>query len=85
MCPETCNSNHEVNNKPFDLREFFVVDKDYFFGKYAPVVLFIPHSRIRSSSSLIFDLTFQILTLLNLVSTSDLKPLNEHATHKYKS
>ena len=58
MCPENCNTYHEFNNKPFDLREFFVIDKDYYFGKLAPIVLFVPHSRLRAPSSFIFDLAF---------------------------
>ena len=48
MCPEKFNSSHEQQTKPFDLREFFVVDKDYYFGKYAPLIILIPHSRIRT-------------------------------------
>ena len=85
MSPEKFNSSHEQQTKPFDLREFFVVDKDYYFGRYAPLIVLIPHSRIRTQSSLLFDSAFQILTTLNLVSTSDLKPVAEHSINKYKS
>lgn len=67
------------------MREFFVVDKDYYFGKYAPLIILIPHSRIRTQSSLLFDSAFQILTTLNLVSTNEIKPLAEHSSNKYKS
>jgi len=61
LCPETCNTYidvYNVNNKPFDLREYFIIDKDYYFAAQAPIIIFLPHSRLRTPNSLIFDLAF---------------------------
>jgi len=61
------------------------VDKDYYFGKFAPLIILIPHSRTRTVNSILFDSAFQMLTAINLVSTSDLKPQAEFNSLKYKS
>lgn len=84
MCPEKFNISPDLG-KSFDLRELFVTDKDYYFGKYAPLVVLIPHARLRTTNSYLLDSAFQLLCTLNIVSTSEVKPLAEHATTKYKS
>ena len=51
-----------------DLRELFDFDKEYLRGSKAPLIVRVPHARLRSQTSLCFDGVFQILVTL-LVSS----------------
>ena len=51
-----------------DLRELLDSDKEYLRGSKAPLIVRVPHARLRSPTSLCFDGVFQILVCL-LVSS----------------
>ena len=61
----------QVLNQKFetmDLRELCDFDKEYLTGSKAPLIVRVPHARLRSQTSLCFDAVFQILVCV-LVSS----------------
>ena len=64
-------ADKQVLNQRFetmDLREILDFDKDYMTGNKAPLIIRVPHARLRANNSFAFDGVFQILVSL-LVSS----------------
>jgi hypothetical protein len=64
-----------------DLREIYDFDKDYLKGEKAPLIIRLPHARLRPNSSLCFDAVFQ--TLVTLLVTSKLKNFETSSFFSY--
>lgn len=64
-----------------DLRELYDFDKDYLTGAKAPLILRLPHARLRPNNSLCFDALFQLLVCL--LVTSKLKNFETSSFFSY--
>ena len=59
-----------------DMREIFVIDSIHYQGNLSPVIIRIQHARLRHVNCVIFELVFQtVLTLLvlSIICDTDLK------------
>lgn len=54
--------------KDMDLRELFVIDSYHFQGPKTPIILRLLHARLRSQNCVLFDLCFQTLIALLVLS-----------------
>lgn len=57
--------------REMDMRELFVIDSFHFQGAKTPLILRVMHARLRHHNCVLFDLCYQVLITLLILSKQD--------------
>jgi hypothetical protein len=81
----TADSKVDENLMKADLREIFHVDREYWTGTKAPLVIRVQHARIRPNNAFSFEAVFQLLICLLLSSSLDMSETDSMFSHNERT